>query len=400
MTTPQLDRPKGTGLKLKEQPEDFRVEECSAIVPERQGPFAFYCLEKRGWTTPDAVGVIRRRWKLDLQRVSYGGLKDRHAHTFQYLTILHGPKRGLAQQSLSLKYLGQVAKPFTSEDISCNRFHVTMRNLTPDAMTWAKRALEMVRVEGVPNYFDDQRFGSVSEPGQFMARFLVMGRYEDALRLALTAPYEYDLAAQKQEKAVLRTHWGEWATLKTRLPRSHARSLVDYLLNHPTDFQGAIERLRPELRGLYLSAFQSYLWNKMLAAWLRQHCLPGQLVPIRMRLGEYPMHRGLDETQRRELGDLQLPLPSARFYPDPDDPRTRLMDAVLAKEGLQREQFKLKGFHQMFFSKGDRAALCMPQELKQESDADERHPRKLKLVVNCELPRGSYMTLIVKRITR
>src|SRR5262249_40255596 len=151
------------------------------------------------------------------------------------------------------------------------------------------------------------RFGSVDAQGQFMARFLVQGQYEDALRQALTAPYEYDLAAQKQEKALLRAHWGDWATLKARLSRSHARSLVDYLLNHPQDFQGAIERLRPELRGLYLSAFQSYLWNKMLATWLGQSCLPGQLVPIRMRLGEFPMHQGLEETQRRELASLQLP---------------------------------------------------------------------------------------------
>jgi tRNA pseudouridine13 synthase len=400
MNSPQLDPGKASGLKLKQQPEDFRVEECTDVAAGEQGPFALYRLEKRGWTTPDAVGVIRRRWKLDLQRVSYGGLKDRHAHTFQYLTILHGPKRGLSQQSFSLKYLGQVAKPFTSQDIRSNRFQVTLRNLTPENVAWAGQALEKVRADGVPNYFDDQRFGSMDAQGQFMARFLVRGQYEDALRVALTAPYEYDLAAQKQEKALLRAHWRDWATLNARLSRSHARSLVDYLVSHPQDFQGALERLRPELRGLYLSAYQSYLWNKMLASWLRQNCLPGQLVPIRMRLGEYPMHQNLEETQRRELTALQLPLPSARFYPDPNDPQTRLMDAVLAEEGLQRDQFKLKGFHQMFFAKGDRAALCVPRGLKEEAGEDERHPGKRKLVLTCELPRGSYMTLIVKRITR
>jgi tRNA(Glu) U13 pseudouridine synthase TruD len=112
------------------------------------------------------------------------------------------------------------------------------------------------------------------------------------------------------------------------------------------------------------------------------------------------MHQGLEEAQRLELSGLRLPLPSARFYPDPNDPRTPLMDAVLAEEGLKRDQFKLKGFHQMFFSKGDRAALCMPRRLMQETGNDERHPGKLKLVLTCELARGCYMTLIVKRITR
>jgi tRNA pseudouridine13 synthase len=400
MKTQRPNVKKTGGLKLKEQPEDFRVEECTDVVPGQLGPFSLYRLEKRGWTTPDALGVVRRRWQLDLQHVSYVGLKDRHAHTFQYLTIFHGPRRGLTQQSLTLTYLGQVAEPFTSKDISANRFQVTLRNLSPEAAAHAKQALDRVRVEGVPNYFDDQRFGSVGPQRQFMARFLVLGHYEDALRQALTAPYEYDLAAQKQEKALIQSHWGDWEVLKAQLPRGHARSLVDYLLNHPQDFQGAIERLRPELRGLYLSAFQSYLWNKMLALSVRQTCLPGQLIPIRMCLGEFPMHQGLTEAQLRELADLQLPLPSARFYPDPNDPRTKLMDEVLAEEGLQRDQFKLKGFHQMFFSKGERAALCMPRGLTQQAGNDERHPGKQKLVLNCELARGSYMTLIVKRITR
>ena len=59
----------------------------------------------------------------------------------------------------------------------------------------------MLCAKGVPNYFDDQRFGSVAgEGGEFIARLLVQGRFEDALRLALAAPYEYDRAAQKKEK--------------------------------------------------------------------------------------------------------------------------------------------------------------------------------------------------------
>src|SRR5262249_30929875 len=147
--------------------------------------------------------------------------------------------------------LGQVAAPYTSRDIRANRFRLTLRALLPADVATAELALEEVRREGVPNYFDDQRFGSVSTGGEFVARLLVLGRYEDALRQALTGPYEYDRAPQKQEKATLRACWGDWPTCKERLPRGHARSLVDYLVHHPGDFRGALARLRPELRGLY-----------------------------------------------------------------------------------------------------------------------------------------------------
>ena len=148
-----------------------------------------------------------------------------------------------------------------------------------------------------------------------------MGRYEEALRLALAEPYPYDRAPQKQEKSILRTHWGDWAACKALLPRGHARSIVDYLVGHAQDFRGAVARLRPELRRLYLSAYQSYLWNGILARALEQLCPPGQLIPIHLRLGTLPMHHLLDERQRTQLRDLLLPLPSARLRLDPADPR-------------------------------------------------------------------------------
>src|SRR5205823_1253145 len=149
----------------------------------------------------------------------------------------------------------------------------------------------------LPNYFDDQRFGSVADGGPFMASALLQGNAEEALRIALTAPYRFDRSALKREKALLRRHWGDWARLKEALPAGHARTLVDHLRLHPDDFRGAIERLRPELRGLYLSAYQSYLWNRMLARWLEANLPADQLVQVNLRVGAVPMQRELTEPQ-------------------------------------------------------------------------------------------------------
>src|SRR5947209_15871759 len=112
-------------MKLKQQPEDFQVEELTDVIPTA-GPFALYRLTKRGWTTLDALQMIRRRWKIDHRRLSYGGLKDRHAHTVQYLTIFHGPQRRLTQQGIELEYLGQVPEAYTSQAMRGNRFLLTL----------------------------------------------------------------------------------------------------------------------------------------------------------------------------------------------------------------------------------------------------------------------------------
>jgi tRNA pseudouridine13 synthase len=391
--------PQGAKYKLKQQPEDFQVEELTDVAPAGRGPFALYRLEKRGWSTPDALAALRRRWRIEPRRASYGGLKDRHALTVQYLTVFQGPRRGLKQQGITVSYLGQVPAPYTSAHVRANRFRITLRNLSPAAAADAERALDEVRAEGVPNYFDDQRFGSVTAGGEFIGRLLVLGQFEDALRLALAGPYEHDRAAQKREKAVLRACWGDWAACKERLPRGHARSLADYLAHHPGDYRGAVARLRPELRGLYLSAYQSHLWNRMLARWLQQCCRSDQLLPVALRLGEFPSYRGLQPTQREALAALALPLPSARLHLDDADPRAEVVCAVLAEEGLELRQLKIKGIRELFFSRGERAAVCRPAKLGHETGPDDMHPGRHQLVLAFELPRGCYATLIVKRVT-
>ncbi len=383
---------------LKQTPDDFRVEELTDARPEAAGTFAFYRLEKTGWTTPDALAAVRRRWNIDHRRLSYGGLKDRHARTTQYFTILHGPARKLVHERIAVDYLGQLHEPFSSHNIRANRFDIALRKLDDAAVANAEIALAEVAASGVPNYFDDQRFGSVRPGEPFIARAMVGGDFETALKLALAAPYEFDRAPQKKEKALLRDHWAQWAFLMGKLPRGHARSLVSYLVHHSNDFRGAVTRLRPELRGLYLSAYQSHLWNRILARWLELNIPTEDLIPVALRLGDVPMPKRLSPELLARVAQTSLPLPSARTRFADDDPIKPIVDAVLAEEGLTLADMQIKGVREMFFSKGDRPAHVMPGNLRWSATDDDTRPGRKKLTLAFELPRGSYATLIVKRI--
>jgi tRNA pseudouridine13 synthase len=387
-------------MHIKQKPDDFWVEELTNCQPGKTGDYAFYRLDKRGWTTSDAMAIIRRRWKIEVRRVSIGGLKDRHAETIQYLTIYRGPHRKLTHSNLQLTYLGQVPQAYNSEHIDANRFAVTIRAMTTEQIGAALRALEEVLEVGVPNYYDDQRFGSVAHGGSFLAQQIILGEYEAALQSALTAPYAFERAAQKKEKATLRQHWGNWPYCQQHLSKGPARTIVEYLAAHADDFRGALERLPPELRSLYLSSYQSHLWNHMLVDWLSDHVPAKYLTQVALRLGEVPMPRRLNADLREQLRTLELPLHSARNHLDESDPRKPYFDRILAEEGLTLEHFKLKGFRNLFFSKGERAAWCFPQYLEARNAKDEEHPNKQKLALRFDLPRGSYATLVVKRITR
>jgi len=383
-------------MKLKQTTDDFQVEEITDLVAGEVGSFAFYRLDKAGWTTPDALDLIRKRLKVDLRRLSYAGLKDRHAHTRQYLTIHNGPAHDLDHQTIHLHYLGRLGAAYTSGDIRCNRFGITLRDLDEAQVSEIDHRLEVVARLGVPNYFDDQRFGSVAG-GEFIAAHLVRGRFEEALRLALTAPYAFDRAEQKREKQILRDHWGDWAACRAALPRGHAWGVVEYLRIRNGDFRGAVGRLRPELRGLYLSAYQSHLWNRTLARWLDQHA-GAPLRRISLRLGEVPLAEHLSDEATRALADLHLPLATSRWKPEEDDPRLPLVEAVLAEEGLTLRDMQVRGVRELFFSRGDRPALARVDALETAWADDERHPGRKKLTLSFRLPRGSYATLVVKAI--
>jgi tRNA pseudouridine13 synthase len=386
-------------MKLKQRPEDFRVEELTAATAGDAGEYAFYRLEKTGWTTPDALAAIRRRWQTDFRRLSYGGLKDRHAVTTQFLTIFRGPRRNLSHERITLTYLGQRAEPFTSADILANRFAITLRAMSDAAVSHATAALAEVEACGLPNYFDDQRFGSVGESPAFVAKEMVFGRFEEALKLALAAPYEFDRADAKREKQLLRDHWGDWPTLKAKLPKGHARSLVDYLVTHPADFKGAVARLRPELQGLYLSAYQSYLWNRMLARWLATNMGSGCLAEVELKLGRVPVPVRVPDEKRAAWEVLVLPLPSARVKPEPDAAWLPVAEEVLRAEGLSLGELKIKGMQKPFFSKGNRPACVRPANLSHSPEPDDLNAGRRKLTLNFDLPRGTYATMLVKRVT-
>jgi tRNA pseudouridine13 synthase len=384
-------------MKLRRIPEDFEVEELTAVTPG-EGPYALYRLRKRSLGTPEAIETVLRRWKLPRAKIAFGGLKDRHAVTTQYVTILHGPRRGLKQDNLEVEYLGQSPQPFSSKDIAANRFRIVVRDLSTDEARSAVRALDDVARDGLPNYFDDQRFGSLGESGEFIARAWCLGDYERALWLALAEPNEHDLPKEREQKRLLRENWGRWDQCHSASRKSHRGIVIAYLAKHPTNFRGALARLRVDLRGLYLAAYQSHLWNRMLSLLLLSECRANQLVMLNVAGQPAPFHQRLDDEQLARLREISLPLPSSRVRHD-EGPHAALLQRVVEAEGLELSQLRVKYPRDSFFAKGTRAALRFPKSLSHQTASDDLHPRRQKLQLSFELPRGSYATILIKRIT-
>ncbi len=384
-------------MKLKTIPDDFEVEELSDFSLGN-GPFAVYLLTKRSLGTPEAITAIADRWNLSRRQISYGGLKDKHAVTRQWVTIHHGPRRDMKQDNFSLAYQGQASREFGPRDIAANRFRVVMRNLSEANAERIVGLRDSLARDGVPNYFDDQRFGSLGESGEFIAKPWCLGDYERAVWLALAEPNPHDRPNDRAEKETIRDYWGRWIECKAALPKSSRSSIVTYLCDHPTRFRDALALFRQDMRSLWLAAFQSDLWNLMLSAWLQERIDSSRLLKVELATANVPFHAELTDAERAELVGTALPLPSARLHLEPG-PILSLYESVLADEGLSLRELRVKYPRDSFFSKGERSIIVIPSGLKMHADDDDLNSGRHRVTLQFVLPRGAYATIFVKRLT-
>ncbi len=384
-------------MKLKCRPDDFCVEEINAF-DIAGGPHAVYRLVKRSIGTPEAIDLICQRWKIHRDRISFGGMKDRHAHTTQLYTILHGPKRGLKQNNLEVTYEAQAPRSFAPADIQANRFTIIMRDMSEAAVTRARTAIEEAREHGLPNYFDDQRFGSVGESGKFVAQAWCLGDFERALWLAIAEANSHDRPEDRLRKKLLRDHWGNWPLLAMKITRSPIDPLIRFLADRPTDYRNAFARIRPEQRDFYLAAFQSHIWNLMLSRWIAQRLEAAQISEFEFDQARLNFHRSLPADQVEAFRGLQLPLPSARAKME-DAQIVALCESVLDGIGMKMSELKTKTPRDVYFSRGSRLGFVFPTQVNATDEEDDMHRGRRMMTLRFDLPRGCYATILIKRIT-
>ncbi len=386
-------------MKLRRLPEDFCVEELSSATADG-GPFALYRLSKRSLTTLEAVDRIAATLHVPKSRIAYGGLKDKHAMTSQFVTVERGPRESAGTDWWSVEYLGQRSRPYHPHDIAANRFQLMLRDMSEAEVAAARKALVEVEHSGLPNYFDDQRFGSLGQSGEFIGAAWCRGDYERAVWLALADPVADDRADEREQKKLLRELWGRWGEAKEQLARSPRRSVVTFLVDHPTDFKRALALIRVDLRGLYLSAFQSMLWNRTAARLIAAEALAAgtTCTPVVSDWGTalFPATLPVDAAER--LAAQNLPLPSARNH-DELGAATPLFAEEAAKFGLELRELRVKYPRDSFFSKGERMLSLRPREIECTDDADDLYAGRRKMQLRFVLPRGAYATILVKRLT-
>ena len=207
----------------------------------------------------------------------------------------------------------------------------------------------------------------------------------------------HDRPAVREEKRELCEHWGDWPACRQNAFRPVVRAAMERLCRQPQDFRGAFVRIPQHERRLYLEAFQSFLWNRILAESIRALFDPAELFDLEIARTSVPFYRVVPPPIIRERLGRPLPFPSARERSELG-PLTDLYERVAAEFGLECRTLRVKYPRDSFFSRGARPAIFHPRSLSSAVEDDEQDPARRKLLLRFDLPAGCYATVLMKRL--
>ncbi|HEX5050790.1 MAG TPA: tRNA pseudouridine(13) synthase TruD [Planctomycetota bacterium] len=384
-------------MRLKTIPEDFRVRELLEWAEVPTGSFVVHALHKEKLSTPEALALLVRDGNVDRSAIAYAGLKDRQAITEQFLTIERRAVE-LRLPNLRVHPVGTTDRPITSRQSRGNAFVIVVRDLLPAKAAQLRRSLPSLLKTGFPNYFDDQRFGSLRHGQGFPMRSVLLGDHERALQQLIAEPSPVAITGDVKLKRTLQLRWGDWEAC-SRIARGPAyEPLFAHLTAYPDDFRGALEFVPLRQRVIHAFAYQSFLWNRAVSRLLRAGVLSAQRLRISTLAGDLLAWKYLSPDREEKLRAMRTPL----FGPEGDggsEPFRRVMIEEMQQAGLTRQSFAQNEVPGMIWKEEPRDVLIKPADLADvRIEPDAMNAGKVMATLSFSLPRGAYATMMVKRL--
>lgn len=398
-TLPPLTDPEETiHGTIKEHPEDFRVVEIPLYETEGEGPHLYFEMTKRETTTDAAVRVLADHFDRSPGEFGVAGKKDKQAVTTQRISLEHVEPEAVESFEhgrIDLEVIDRHRNKIQPGHLEGNEFTVKVRTPNPeDAESTVDAGLETLAERGVPNYFGAQRFGRRGDTDD-LGEAMVRGELEEFLERYFGRPRDVDPSACRRARELFEAERYEEALDAWPDGESNKRrGLAAYVdRRSPGPVLSAIAKSR---RQLFLSAYQSRLFNELLA----------ERMPEIDRVVEGDVAKKTDTGGMFEVEDAEEEQPRAtRFEISPTgvlpgrdpwyasgEPGERER-ALLEENDLREEDFEKVGYLR---SDGTRRPFRFsPGTPSVEPDRDEHGPF---LEVKFTIPAGCYATVLLREL--
>ncbi len=360
MIIPKIDRDIGIEVystdfegikgKIKFDHDSFIVEEVIGNVKLSDHGYALYRLEKKGIDTQHAIDDIYRKHKL---RLKFFGMKDANAKTIQYaIATKKGYYKEINESQYSLKFIG-FTEPLTRDILLANRFTIMIKDHEQKSLD----ILEDLDMHEIANFYGYQRFGSRRPITHLIGREIVKRNFKNAVELLIennSIDFEYDVKMEYE---------------KSR------------------DAIKALRKVPIRIRRLFVEAYQSYLFNRLLSMIIKEG------YDLKARDGDLSFVFA-DRVELREFSDKYrsiLALPIIGYGFRGKGRFLELIDRIMREEAINHKDFYVKEMQEVSSRSNFRQASLYYKDFTYSLDP---------LILRFTLQKGGYATILLREIMK
>ena len=429
----------GVGGVIRESVDDFRVEEVLVdgskaeiekapekrvlgASPSRQR-YLLCVLVKRNWDTFIALKNIGKQLTLSQGQIQIAGIKDAKAVTAQHITVENCSVEDAAKvnvKDIDLRPVGYVHEKLSPYYLLGNHFTIKIKAAKHAASTVEKRIVEVAEAVdsagGVPNFFGHQRFGTTRPITHLVGKAIIEGDIEEAAMLFLSKPSVHEHPSSRNARIELQST-RDFKQALQNFPRQlrFERLMLSHLVEKTDDFVGAFTRLPVKLQGLFVQAYQSYLFNRFLSERIKSgfslnKAEAGDYV-VNVERSGLPMvnvakvvdaEAVAEVNERIRAGKMRVALPLIGIKQKPSQGTMgRIEREILDEEDIQTGNFRVNEVYRISGRGGLRAVLTPVQGFKLHSvSASATGQNESQAELSFMLLRGSYATVLLREIMK
>ncbi|TFF88664.1 MAG: tRNA pseudouridine(13) synthase TruD [Promethearchaeota archaeon] len=436
-STPELV---GTGGKYKDDPKDFIVKEItkegkileikedyqSSPFLDGKDYFTTFNLVKINKVTFDAINQVARGLRIPTSIISYSGLKDKTSISVQKASIRGNyvnKLKSLNLKDIFIRSITPTKKPVTLGSNRGNHFEITIRNIHPreNLKQDIEELISKLKKDGFPNYYGLQRFGKYRPNSHIVGKHILNENFKEAFNEFVCNIYSLESKSVSKHRRRIKKTLNEGRDLEkafVNFPRglNYEYNLINYLINHPEDYEGAIRSLSDDLISLLINSFQSFLFNKMLSLRVKSGYplnqpikgdvisildeVRGRLTDIKYVYNDLYMDH-LDYVLNMNRGSLVIPLVGYKTNVDDFPLMSRFFKEIIKEENISMNIFDSPLLNEYELKGAVRPMLVKPIGLRiNDFEEDDRYTGKKKLKVEFSLPGGCYATMLLRELMK
>ncbi|MDI9643365.1 MAG: tRNA pseudouridine(13) synthase TruD [Archaeoglobales archaeon] len=253
------------GGEIKKEAEDFYVEEILELDLTEDGNFAIIRVEKKNWETLKFVRALAKNLGISQKRVSFAGTKDKRALTVQYFSITGFRKEDIDKiriKDAKIDFLGYSRREIRLGDLLGNVFRIRVIGAKNGEIF--ERTKNELGEKGIPNFFGEQRFGTRGITHE-VGKLILQKNYSEAFWTFVAKPSEIEGEELRRIREELWNSRDPVYGLK-ELPKhlTYEKALLQKLREGKSE-EGALLSLPKTLKMMFVHAYQSYIFNRMLS---------------------------------------------------------------------------------------------------------------------------------------